>query len=204
MVSRLELTCDEIVDVLDVTYVSASTIGYTLPPGINEISDNNLMVKSFLPNKVKVKFTVDDIRLRWNLTTNKTIRFTKKSIFYTILVFIESHLEVLSDIPGFIQLIPGSYGSDKLINFTRINGIHLKCDCNNRTIVNGFREPILNSFALSSPPGNNIFKEHGLIFFKKINKSSSSHITFYLEHDDHKTVDFNGKTINFTCQLNEI
>ena len=29
-------------------------------------------------------------------------------------------------------------------------------------------------------------------------------ITFYLEDDDHKPVDFNGETISFTCQLIKI
>ena len=38
-------------------------------------------------------------------------------------------------------------------------------------------------------------------FFKK---SSLSHITFYLEDDDHKSVDFIGGTISFTCQLFKI
>ena len=28
-----------------------------------------------------------------------------------------------------------------------------------------------------------------------------SHIRFFLEDDDHKTVDFNWETINFSCQL---
>ena len=31
-----------------------------------------------------------------------------------------------------------------------------------------------------------------------------SHITFYLEHDDHKPVDFHNETISFTCQLIKI
>ena len=34
-----------------------------------------------------------------------------------------------------------------------------------------------------------------------MNKSVLSHITFYLEDDDHKAVDFNGEAISFTCQL---
>ena len=37
-----------------------------------------------------------------------------------------------------------------------------------------------------------------------MNKSVLSHITFYLEDDDHKPVNFNGETIKFTCQLIEI
>ena len=33
----MELTYDEIVDILDVKYIAGSTIGYTIPPGICEI-----------------------------------------------------------------------------------------------------------------------------------------------------------------------
>ena len=29
-------------------------------------------------------------------------------------------------------------------------------------------------------------------------------MTFYLEDGDHKSVNFNGETVNFTCQLNKI
>ena len=35
----------------------------------------------------------------------------------------------------------------------------------------------------------------------KIIESVFSHVTNYLEDDDHKPVDFNGETISFTCQL---
>ena len=77
----------------------------------------------------------------------------------------------------------------------------MKCDCIQGSIVNGIREPILYSFALSSPPGHKIYKEPRVKLFKKINKSILSHITFYFEDDDHKPVDFHGETINFTCQI---
>ena len=36
-----------------------------------------------------------------------------------------------------------------------------------------------------------------------IKKSVLSHITFYLEDDDYKPVNFEIETINFTCQLFE-
>ena len=81
MVHRLQLTYDEIVDTLDVKYKAGSTVGYTLVPGIYEFSDINLMIKSLLPNKVKVKNIIDDIRLKLVITTNKTVRFTNKSFF---------------------------------------------------------------------------------------------------------------------------
>ena len=143
---------------------------------------------------------MNDVRLKSKLSTNKTIRFIKKSFFYVILGFTQSHSGELGDIPGFIQLIPGSYKSDRLINITRIDKVFLKCDCINGSIVNGVREPILFRFALSSTLGHIIYKEPRIKLFKKVNKSILSHITFYFEDDDHKPVDFNGETVSFTCQ----
>ena len=61
-------------------------------------------------------------------------------------------------------------------------------------------ESILYSFGLSSPPGHRIYKEPKIKLFKKINKPVLSHISFYLEDDDHKAVNFNGETIRFACQ----
>ena len=101
-------------------------------------------------------------------------------------------------------MIAGSYKSDKPINITEIDKIHLKRDCIQGSIVNGIREPILYSFALDQPPGHKIYKEPKVKLFKKINKTVLSHITFYLEDDDYKPVDFNNETKSFTCQLIKI
>ena len=188
---------------MDIKYKAGSTIGFTLPLGVYEISDNNLMLKSLLPGMVKVNLTIDDIRRKSNLN-NKTFMFNKKSSVYTILGFTESHSGVLGDIPGFVQLIPGSCKGDEPINITGLDEIHLKPDCINGSVVNGTREPILYSFALSSPRCHKIYKEPRIKLFKKINKSILSHITFFLEDDDHKPVDFNKETISFACQLIKI
>ena len=91
MVNRMEITYDKNLDILDAKYIVGSTIGYTIPPRIYKISDNELMIKASLPNKLKVKITIDKTRLRSNLTTNKSIKFTKKSLFFTILRFTQSH-----------------------------------------------------------------------------------------------------------------
>ena len=115
--------------------------------------------------------------------------------------FTQSHSYPLDDIDGFYQLIAGWYKSDKPINITGIDEVHLKCDSIQGSIVNGIREPILYSFALSSPPGRKSYKEPRFKLFKKVNKSVLSHIKFYFEDDDHKPVDFNGETVSFTCQL---
>ena len=201
---RFQLTYDEIIDILDLKYIPTKRTGYTLEPGIYEVVDLNNTLKYILPDNVKVSITIDDVRLKSNLKINQTLIFTEKSFFYTILGFTRSHSYPLDDIDGFYQIIAGSYTSEKPINITGIDKIHLKCDCIQGSIVNGIREPILYSFALSSPPGHKIYKEPRVKLFKKINKSVLSHITFYFEDDDHKPVDFNGETISFTCQLIKI
>ena len=100
MVFTMELTYSEIENILDMRYFPTSSTGYILPPGIHEISDINLMLKSLLPDEVKVEITNDHIRLRSNLSTNKTIKSTKKSFFfYTIIGFVESRSGVLDDFP---------------------------------------------------------------------------------------------------------
>ena len=101
-------------------------------------------------------------------------------------------------------MIAGSYKSDKPINITGFNKVHLKCDFFNGSIVNGVREPVLYSFALSSPSGHKIYKEPRIKLFKKVNKSVLSHITFHFQDDDYKSVDFNNETVSFTCQLIKI
>ena len=204
LVYRMQLTYDEIIDVLDLKYISTKRIGYSLNPGIYEIVDLNNTLKHILPDNIKVSVTIDDIRLKSNLKINQTLLFTEKSFFYTILGFTQSRSYPLDDIEGFYQLVAGLYKSDKPINITGIDKIHLKCDCILGSFINGIREPILYSFPLSSPPGYKIYKEPRIKLFKKINKSVLSHITFYFEDDDHKTVDFNGETISFTCQLIKI
>ena len=158
LVYRMRLSYDEITEILDLKYISTKRTGYSLNPGIYEVVDLNNTLKHILPDNVKVNITVDDIRLKSNLKTNQTLIFTEKSFFYTILGFTQSRSYPLDDIDGFYQLITGSYKSDRPINITGIDKIHLKCDCIQGSFVNGIREPILYSFALSSPPGHKIYK----------------------------------------------
>ena len=184
----MRLSYNEIINILDLKYIPTKRIGYSLNPGIYEVVDSNNSLKYILPDTVKVNIRIDDIRLKSNLKNNQTLIFTNKSFFYTILGFTQSHQGPLNDIEGFYQILPGSYKSDKPINITGTDKIHLKCNCIDGSIVNGVRAPILYSFALSAPPGHKIYKEARIKLFKKINKSV---LTFYLEDDDHKPVDFN-------------
>ena len=204
LVYRMRLSYDENMDILDLKYIPTKRTGYSLNPGIYEVVDLNNALKYILPDNVKVSVTIDDIRLKSNLKINQTLIFTKKSFVYKILGFTQSKSYPLDDVEGFYQLIAGSYKSDRPINITGIDKIHLKCDCIQGSIVNGIREPILYSFALSAPPGHKIYKERRIKLFKKVNKSVLSHITFYFEDDDYKAVDFHNETISFTCQLIKI
>ena len=204
LVYRFQLTYDEFMDILDLKYIPTKRTGYSLNPGLYEVIGLNNTLKYILPNNVKVNITIDDIRLKSNLKTNQTLLFTNKSFFYTILGYTQSHPAPLNDIRGFYQILPGSYKSDRPINITEIDKVLVKCDCIQGSIVNGVREPILYSLALSSPPGYKIYKEPSVKLFKKVNKSVLFHINFYTEDDDYKPVDFNGETISFTCQLIKI
>ena len=96
--------------------------------------------------------------------------------------------------------------SDEPVNITGVDKVHPKCFCINGSVVVGIRKPILYSFALDKPPGHKVHKEPGIKLFQKVNKSVLSHITFYIEEDEHRPLDFNGEmiTCDFTCQLVEL
>ena len=204
LVYRMQLTYNEIINILDLKYIPTKRIGYSIKPNIYNVVDLNKTLKNILPDNVKINVTIDERKYKTDLKINQTLIFTNKSFFYSILGFTQSHSYPLDDIEGFYQLIPGSYKSERPINITGIDKLHLKCDCVDGSIVNGTREPILYSFALDQPPGHKIYKEPKVKLFKKINKRVLSHITFYLGDDDYKPVDFNNEIISFTCQLIKI
>ena len=54
-------------------------IGSTLPSGIYKISDPNNILESLLPSGVKVKVTIDAIRLKSSLKINQILIFIRKS-----------------------------------------------------------------------------------------------------------------------------
>ena len=80
----------------------------------------------------------------------------------------------------------------------------MKCDVIDGSVVNGNRQAILYSFVLDKPSGYKVFSEPETIHYKKINKSVSNTITFYLEDDNNKEVDFNRETLTFTLQMIKI
>ena len=153
----MQLTYNEIIDIIDLKYIPTKRTGNSSNPRIYEVVETNNTLKYILPDNVRVNVTIDNVRLKSNLKANQILLFTEKSFFYVFLGLTRSHSYPLDDIDGFYQLIAGSYKSEKLIIIiTGIDKVLLKCDCIQGSIVNGVREPILYSFALSSPPGQKI------------------------------------------------
>ena len=125
--------------------------------------DINVMIESLLPNDIKMNVTLENIRMRTNLTIRSistipkdpSVKFTKKSFFHTF-----SGLMVPLDLNEFIQEEAGSHKGEKRILITRINEVHMRCNWINGSFLRGAREPILYSFASDKPPGHKIGTAH--------------------------------------------
>ena len=91
MVYRFRLTYDEIMDILDLKYISTKRMGYSIEPNIYNVVDLSKTLKNILPNNIKIDITIDERKYETDLKINKTLIFTNKSFFYTISGFIQSH-----------------------------------------------------------------------------------------------------------------
>ena len=175
-------------------------ITYELDPGNYTVEDLQKAVYPLGDHENTLQIEYDELNKRVKLILTRfgdtfgTLRFDEKSFFHTLLGF-----------TPYWDYEPGIYSSDKVIlNLNTINKIHLKCDCIDGCIQDGVRQPILFSFVLDKPAGYKIFCEPETIHYKKINKSILNTITFYLEDDNNKEVNFNGETLTFTLQMIKI
>ena len=117
-----------------------------------------------------------------------SIRFDESSFFSTILGLTS----------GWDYKHYNEYTSQKIVNLSSTNEIHLKFDVVDGSVVNGLRQPILYSFLLDKPVGYKVFSQPETVHYKKIIISILNTITFYLEDDDdNEEVDFNGETLTF-------
>ena len=198
--TEVDLVQDDIKLVLD--EYNSSFITYELDPGIYTFKDISEALFNILQseysgpsNVIDIEF--DDIIGKTKLDVRSgiiAIRFDEKSFFSTILGFT----------PGWDYKHYNKYTSQKLVNLGSTNKVHLKCDCIDGSVLNGLRQPILYSFVLDKLPGYKVFSEPETIHYKKINKSVLNTITFYLEDDSDKEVDFNQETLTFTLQMIKI
>ena len=113
MVHRFQLTYDEILNKLDLKYIPTKRRGYSINPGVYEVSDTNKTLEYILLDNLEVGVTIDDIWLKFILKIKQTLECFKKSFFYTMLGFVESYSRELGDFEGFDQLNQGKYKSDR-------------------------------------------------------------------------------------------
>ena len=175
-------------------------VTYELDPGNYTIEDIQKAVYFLGDHEGTLQIEYDDLnkKVKLDLTrfgsTFETLRFDEKSFFHTLLGF-----------TPYWDYKPGVYTSDKIIlNLNTINKIHLKCDIIDGSIQDGVRQPILFSFVLDKPSGYKIFCEPETIHYKKINKSVLNTVTFHLEDDNNKEVNFNQETVTFTLETIKI
>ena len=198
--TEVDLVEDDVKLVLD--EYNSSFITYGLEPGIYTFKDiSEALLKILQPEYERyhnaIDFEFDDITMKTKLVVRSdiiAIRLDEKSFFSTILGFTLGW-----DYKHYIK-----YTSQKIVNLGSTNKIHLKCDCIDGSVVNGYRQPILYSFVLEKLPGYKVFSEPETIHYKKINKSVLNTITFYLEDDNNKEVNFNQETLTFTLQMIKI
>ena len=55
----MQLTYDEVIDILDLKYMPTKRIGYSLNPNIYQITDINNTSKNILTDNVKISVTTD-------------------------------------------------------------------------------------------------------------------------------------------------
>ena len=198
--TQIDLVEDDIKLVLD--EYNSNFVTYELVPGIYRYRDiaealYYILESEYPSSSSEILIRLDDITRKTKLVVRSgiiAIRFDEKSFFSTILGFT----------PGWDYKHYNQYLSQKIVNLSNTNKIHLKCDAIDGSVVNGVRQPILYSFVLDKPAGYKIFSEPETIHYKKINKSVLNTITFYLEDDNNKEVDFNGETLTFTLQMIKI
>ena len=102
----------------------------------------------------------DDIKMKTKLDVKAgiiAIRFDEMSFFSTILGFNA----------GWDYKHYNQYLSQKIVNLSSTNKIHLECDAIDGSVVNGVRQPILYSFVLDKPSGYKVFSEPKSIHYKK-------------------------------------
>ena len=198
--TQIDLVEDDIKLVLD--EYNSNFVTYELVPGIYRYRDMaealyNILESEYPSSGSEILIRLDDITRKTKLVVRSgiiAIRFDEKSFFSTILNFT----------PGWDYKHYNQYLSQKIVNLSNTNKIHLKCDAIDGSVVNGIRQPILYSFLLDKPAGYKIFSEPETIHYKKINKSVLNTITFYLEDDNNKEVNFNGEALTFTLQMIKI
>ena len=198
--TEVDLVEDDIKLVLD--ECNSSFITCDLEPGFYTFKDISEALFNILQPKYPEPINTivnefDDITRKTKLVVRSgivAIRFHEKSFFGTILGYTS----------GWDYKHYNKYISQKIVNLSSTNKIHLKCDVIDGSVVDGLRQPILYSFLLDKLPGYKVIFEPETKHYKKLNKSVWNTITLYSEDDNNQEVDFIGETLTFTLQMIKI
>ena len=165
---RIVVGLDEKVIQLILNEYNSHFITYELTPGIYTIQDISDAIQIFSGHKEIIEIEYDNISMKTKIISKfknnekglfalGTLRFNDRSFFHTLLGFTPywDYKPTNSNREG----IPGVYTSNKILNLSSTNKIHLKCDCIDGSIQDGVRQPILFSFVLDKPGGYKIFCE---------------------------------------------
>ena len=161
--TQIDLVEDDIKLVLD--EYNLSFITYELEPGIYSYRDLSetlfyILQSEYPSSDSEILIRLDDITRKTKLIVRSgiiAIRFDENSFFSTILGFT----------PGWDYKHYNQYLSQKIVNLSNTNKIHLKCDVIDGSVVNGIRQPTLYSFVLDKPSGYKVFCEPETIHYKK-------------------------------------
>ena len=149
--------------VLDRYKSSFST--YELQPCIHTSKDLsealfNILQLEYPESSSEIVIEFDHITRQTKLVVKPSIVATKnndKSFFNTNLVFT----------PGWDYKHYDEYISQKFVNLSSTNKIHLKCDVIDGSIVGGLRQLKICSFVLDKLPGYKVFSEPETIHYRK-------------------------------------
>ena len=91
-VYRMQLTYDEIMDILDLKHIATKKIGYTLKPNIYQRNDKNKTLKNISPDNVVISVSIDEKIYKSNFQIKQTLIFTNKVSFIPYLVLLGHNL----------------------------------------------------------------------------------------------------------------
>ena len=153
-------------NIVDETLINISEFGFTddfwkieLPLRAYELVHINITIKQrHYDPSFKLNIEADKISMKLVLTTHD-IHFNSE----------------LNELLGFRNEYhtKGTHKSEKPVMITTTGKVHLKCDFEDGSIVDGIREQISLSFSLSATPGNK--KEPNIILYLKNDQNNVRH-----------------------------
>ena len=160
--TEFDLVEDDIKLVLD--EYNSSFITFELEPSIYPLKDIskalfNILQLEYPESSSEIVFEFDDVTRKTELVVKSgiiAIRFDENSLFSAILGFTS----------GWDYKHYNGYASQKYVNLSTTNKIHLQADNINCSVVNGLRQPILFSFVIDKKPGYKVFSEPETIYKK--------------------------------------